>query len=297
MEIVVALDEKNQRLDLFLTAHMPSLSRSAIQKLIKGGAVTVNEKKVSVHHFLRSGDRVVVVEQTARVQEMAPPPIPIVYEDDDIMVVDKPAGLVVHGGPGITGPTLVDALLAMRPSIASVGDDPKRPGIVHRLDADVSGVLIVAKTDRAFVALKEQFKKRTVKKIYTALVSGAVSRDEATIDFPIGRSRRAGRMAARPAGAEGKDARTHYEVVKRFPNATLVRIEIETGRTHQIRAHFFALGHPIIGDRLYRIKKQHIKTHQSRLLLHATAITFGDMNNNEQTVLSKVPNELMNTPV
>lgn len=219
----------------------------------------------------------------------------IIEETPDFIVLEKPAGLIVHATPGHEGPALTDFLIKKYPEIKGVGEGEDRPGIVHRLDKDVSGLMVVARTQDAFMHLKSQFQTRAVKKIYTALVIGKLPKDEGVIDFPIARSFRRPRMAAVPKSTERTDARdaiTRYEVVKRFPNATLVRVEIETGRTNQIRAHFHALGYPIAGDARYMIKSKKMRGAPTRPFLHATMLSFRDRNGEFRTYKSELPNDL-----
>lgn len=220
-----------------------------------------------------------------------PDQIKIIYEDKNILVVDKPAGLEVASEREKSEPTLVDWLVKKYPSIAKVGPDPARPGIVHRLDKNASGMLLVAKTEAAFELLSKQFKERTVKKEYTVLVHGVVTQDEGTIEFPIARAN-SGRFAALPLGSEsGRLAITEYEIVERFKNFTLLKVKIKTGRTHQIRVHLFALGYPVVGDKLYRSKK--IKEPiLPRLFLHASKIIFTDLEGKRQELESNLPEDL-----
>ncbi len=230
----------------------------------------------------------------------------LLAEETDFLVVDKPAGLLVHPTNQETGSTLVDFLLSDYPSLKSIGENPERPGIVHRLDREVSGLMVIPKTQVMFVHLKKQFAEHQVKKEYLALVHGRLPKEEGEINFVIARSRRGGRMAARPPSQEGREARTRYEVEQRFPQATLARVFPETGRTHQIRAHFHALGHPLVGDRLYRLKKQRRKELQKyksetiqklgsleipRLMLHATKLSFLDLAGQVRDFTSPLPPE------
>lgn len=220
-----------------------------------------------------------------------PDQIKIIYEDKNILVVDKPAGLEVASEREKSEPTLVDWLVKKYPSIAKVGPDPARPGIVHRLDKNASGLLLVAKTEAAFELLSKQFKERTVKKEYTVLVHGVVTQDEGTIEFPIARAN-SGRFAALPLGSgSGRLAITEYEIVERFKNFTLLKVKIKTGRTHQIRVHLFALGYPVVGDKLYRSKK--IKEPiLPRLFLHASKVIFTDLEGKWQELESNLPEDL-----
>ncbi len=215
----------------------------------------------------------------------------IIFEDENILVVEKPAGLEVAAEIKTDEPTLVDWLVAKYPSIVKVGPDPARPGIVHRLDKNASGLLVVAKTEAAFENLSKQFKERTIKKEYTVLVHGEVTQDEGVIEFPIARAK-SGRFAALPLGSEaGRPAVTEYEVVKRFKNFTLLLARIKTGRTHQIRVHFFALGYPVAGDKLYRPRK--IKEPLlPRLFLHASKIGFSDLDGAWREFQSDLPEDL-----
>lgn len=219
----------------------------------------------------------------------------IIEETPDFIVLEKPAGLIVHAARGHEGPTLVDFLLKKYPELKGVGEGAERPGIVHRLDKDVSGVMIVARNQETFELLKSQFQNRQVKKTYIALVIGKLPKDEGTIDFPLARSYRRARMAAVPKSTERTDARdaiTHYEVEKRFPHATLVRVEIETGRTNQIRAHFHGIGHPIVGDRRYAIRTKKISKDPGRPFLHATELCVRDRAGVVRTYRSPLPAHL-----
>ena len=204
-----------------------------------------------------------------------------IYEDENILVVEKPAGLEVSSEKEKDEKTLVDWLVKKYPEISKVGPDPARPGIVHRLDKSASGLLLVAKTEAAFELLTKQFKERTVKKEYTVLVHGELTQDEGEIEFPIARAN-SGRFAALPMGSDaGRLAITEYEVVKRFKNFTLLSVRIKTGRTHQIRVHLFALGYPVVGDNLYRSKKIK-KPLLPRLFLHASKVIFYDLDGKEK---------------
>lgn len=219
--------------------------------------------------------------------------IKIVYEDDDFLVIDKPAGLEVAAEIKKEEPTLVDWLIKRYPNITKVGPDPARPGIVHRLDKAASGLLVIAKTQTAFEHLQKQFFERQIKKEYIALVHGQISKDKGTIEFPIARAK-SGRFAALPLGSGGgRPAITEYEVIKRFRNFTLLKVRIKTGRTHQIRVHLYALGHSIVGDKLYKQKKIK-KVLLKRLFLHAVTLGFYDLKNEWKEFQSALPIELEN---
>jgi 23S rRNA pseudouridine1911/1915/1917 synthase len=219
--------------------------------------------------------------------------IKIIFEDDDFLIIDKPAGLEVATEIKKAGPTLVDWLLEKYPGIAKVGENPARPGIVHRLDKAASGLMVVAKTNAALEHLAKQFEERKIKKEYTVLAHGKVTKDEGTIEFPIARAK-SGRFAALPLGsAGGRAAVTDYEVIKRFRNFTLLKIRIKTGRTHQIRVHLHALGHSVVGDKLYKQKKIK-KILLDRLFLHASNLGFYDLENKWKEFSSDLPVELVN---
>lgn len=299
VDLTVTNDGSGERIDKFLVRHLAEKSRSAIQKLISGGTVTINGKTVAPHKVLRLGDAIHVDDSTIAVREIPAlegvPEPRILFENDHVLVIDKPSGLTVHSGAGVRGPTLVDWLRKRYPDITHVGDDPaQRPGIVHRLDREVSGVMVVAKTQEAFQHLKQQFQERTVEKEYLALVHGIPAQNRGTIDFPIARSRRLhGRMAARTADEEGREAVTHYTVERRIRNTALLRIRIETGRTHQIRVHLKAIGHPIVGDDVYTTKPARRTKHAlSRPFLHAARLQFVDLDGTVRDIASPLPEEL-----
>lgn len=240
----------------------------------------------------------------------------IIYEDDDCLVINKPAGLAVHGGGNLKEITLADLLLERYPEIRLVGDDPIRPGIVHRLDKEVSGLMVIAKNQANFESLKQQFKDRDVNKEYTALVHGRLANDEGEINFPIKRARDGYKMAALPLNTEdllsrrapksrdqgnleglfkARIAKTAYQVEKRLINYTLVRVQIKTGRTHQIRVHFFALGHPLVGDGLYYNKKsksQNAKVALGRIFLYARQLSFKSRNGETRKFSINMPEVL-----
>ncbi len=240
----------------------------------------------------------------------------IVFEDDDCLVINKPAGLAVHGGGNIKEPTLADFLVKRYPGITTVGDDPTRPGIVHRLDKEVSGLMVIAKNQASFDNLKSQFQNRTITKEYTALVHGKIPADEGEINFPIKRSRDGYRMAALPLKTEellsrrhpknrddgnikglfqAREALTYFQVLRRFVNHTLVRVKIKTGRTHQIRVHFFAYGYPLVGDELYVTKKTALKNKKAalgRVFLVADHLAFRDSAGETRDFRLDLPAEL-----
>ena len=247
--LVVVGADAGQRLDRLLAARLPELSRAAVQVLIDAGQVRVEGRARKPSYRPKAGDRVEVLIPPPVPVDIRPEPIPlsVVFEDDDLLVVDKPAGMVVHPAPGHQAGTLVNAVLAYLPSVRINGSI--RPGIVHRLDRETSGLLVVAKHERALAALAAQFQERRTLKVYLALLDGVVDPAEGTIDVPVARDpRNRQRMAARH---EGRPALSHFRVIERFARHTLVEVRIESGRTHQIRVHCAFIGRPVTGDPLY----------------------------------------------
>jgi 23S rRNA pseudouridine1911/1915/1917 synthase len=262
-----------RRLDVFLSAHLSELSRAQIQKLITDQKVRLNNTWTKPSHKLKEGD-VVEVEgrEASRKSSLLPENIPldIIHSDEHIIVINKPAGLVVHPGAGVEAGTLVNALIHYFPGIERVGH-PERPGIVHRLDKETSGVMVIARSDKAYAELKRQFKAREVEKVYLGLVRGHVQVAEGRIDWALGRHpRHRQRISIRTK--KPKAALTLYSVKKTFPEFTLLEIKPVTGRTHQIRVHFAAAGHPIVGDSRYGGKDKALR--EQRLFLHAWHIVF-----------------------
>jgi 23S rRNA pseudouridine1911/1915/1917 synthase len=234
------------------------LSRNRLQRLIADGRVLVNGRAAKSSLKLKAGDKLVVsVPPRRRTQLSAEAaPLVVVFEDDHVLVLEKPAGLVVHPGAGVQSGTLVNALLHHAPAIATVGGEG-RPGVVHRLDRDTTGLLVVAKTEQAYLQLVEALRQREVKRVYQAIVWGDPGPASGLIDLPIGRDPRDRKRMAVVRGPGGKPARTHWRVLERYGPATLVEARLETGRTHQIRVHMSAVRHPVIGDPTYggRVKK------------------------------------------
>jgi len=261
--------ERDVRLDRYVCQQLPALSRSRVQRLVADGHITVNGQPAKPGLKLRTGDRVEVVVPPTPPSLLEPEAIPlnILYEDDDLLVVDKPAGLTVHPAPGHPGHTLVNALLAHLPRLADSGD-AMRPGIVHRLDKDTSGLMLVAKSSRAQADLADQFKSHTVSKAYMVLVKGHLTPEEGIIEADIGRdpSHRK-RMAV---VAHGREAHTEYKVVRYIRDYTLLEVRPKTGRTHQIRVHLSAIGFPVVGDKVYGAKSPYL----ARQFLHAFLLGF-----------------------
>ncbi len=249
-KLELSVDEKGVRLDGYLSKRLGDYSRAYLQRLIRDGLVMVNGKLAKAGQRLSQGDRVLITFPPPPQSALEPEEIPlsIVYEDDDLLVVDKPAGLPVHPAPGHPNHTLVNAILSHSIEIGAI-KGTMRPGIVHRLDKDTSGLMLVAKNERAQVSLAQQIKDRLILKGYLILVKGHLSPERGSIEAPIGRDpRNRKRMAV---VSRGRDALTHYQVISYPGNYTLLEVTPETGRTHQIRVHLSAIGHPVAGDSLY----------------------------------------------
>jgi 23S rRNA pseudouridine1911/1915/1917 synthase len=331
-KIKVKKDNSGKRIDVFLVEKMPNKSRTLIQKEIKNKKILVNKKNISSNYKVKEED---VIEFKENIEEGLPnsslenegnknkkegslnslkenednenkkekkesfgevfEKIKIIKKTKDYLVLYKPAGLTVHGAPHIKEKTLADWLIKKYPKIKKIGDDPFRPGIVHRLDKNVSGLILIALNNSSFENFKNQFKKRKIKKEYIALVYGAINKESDIIDFSIRRASSGHKMAAVPYIKEGsrvnkkikklndksRKAISEFKVIKKFINYTLLTIKIKTGRTHQIRVHMFAYNHPIVGDKLYYTKKtkeKNIKLKTKRVFLQASKLCFLDMN-------------------
>ena len=274
MERVSQLKVANagDRVDTYIAARLPDLSRSLIQRLIREGRVTVNGAVPKVSYRVEAGDDILVRVPPPEVTELEPEPIPldVIYEDRDLIVVNKPAGLVVHPSHGHWRGTLVNAILAHCPDLAGI-NGTLRPGIVHRLDKETSGLIIVAKNDAAQQGLQWQFKRREVHKVYLALVEGRLEPKRGLIEAPVGRDpHHRNRMAVVTRG--GREARTEYRVLEILGDHTLVEVHPLTGRTHQVRVHFASLGHPLVGDSVYGFRRQRLGLR--RHFLHAWKLAF-----------------------
>ncbi|MCR4409783.1 MAG: RluA family pseudouridine synthase [Candidatus Saccharicenans sp.] len=260
---------ENIRLDLFLKARLPELSRAQVQKAIKEGLVLVNGRKVRPGQKLKEGDRIELRLPDPRPEDrLQPEPIDLhlIYEDEHIVVLDKPSGLVVHPGAGVRRGTLVHGLLYSYPEIAAVGS-AARPGIVHRLDKDTSGVMVVARTNLAYQSLRQQFEDRTIHKTYLALARGRFRQKKGIIDLPLGRHvHHREKISVRTR--KPRVAITHYEVLREFRETTFLALRPVTGRTHQLRVHLSAIGHPLLGDTRYGGSGRQ-KPGCPRLFLHA----------------------------
>ena len=268
----IIADVNNERLDSYISKSNLDLSRSMVQKLIKENRVFVNGKNEKESYKIKVNDNITIQIEEPKSSKLEAQNIPldIIYEDNDIIVINKPKGMVVHPGNGNPDNTLVNAVLAhCKGSLSGIGGEI-RPGIVHRIDKDTSGLIIVAKNDKSHINLSEQIKNHEVTKIYTALVKGNISEDEATIDMPIGRDKKDRKKMS--VTRDGKEAVSHIKVVKRYGNYTLIRVKIDTGRTHQIRVHMAKIGHPVIGDEVYSSGKNEFGVKGQ--MLHSTILKF-----------------------
>ena len=274
MKEFIVKEEINNRIDSYIASQASNLSRSTIQRLIGQEAILVNGKKTKSSYKVQIGDRITVDEPEPKDTSLKAQDIPIevIYEDEDIIVVNKPKGMVVHPANGNPDGTLVNALMSIcKDSLSGIGGEI-RPGIVHRIDNDTSGILVVAQNDKSHINLSEQIKNHEVEKTYIALVKGIVKENEATINMPIARSTKDRKKMA--VSREGKKAITHFKVLKRYftSNCTLLEVKIETGRTHQIRVHLAQIKYPIVGDEVYSNGKNPWNIHGQ--CLHAKSLKF-----------------------
>jgi len=267
----LVVDKQGTRLDKYVSEHCLELSRTQTQKLISDGFIKVNDRVAKAGLKLNAGDRLTISLPPAAPSSLLPEAIPlnIIYEDDDLLAIDKPPGLAVHPAPGHSTHTLANAILSHLPSLPDTGDW-RRPGIVHRLDKDTSGVMLVAKNSAAHLNLTDQFKARSVVKAYLVLVKGHLTPEDGVIEAPIGRDHRHRERMAVVAEGRGREARTQYHVVNYMGNYTLLEVRPETGRTHQIRVHLAAIGYPVVGDKVYGVKSAHL----SRQFVHASRLGF-----------------------
>ena len=269
-ELIVE-NEESKRIDAYISENT-EYSRTAAQRLIEENKIIVNAKKEKASYKVQNGDKIEIEEEPAKEIELKAQDIPleILYEDNDIIVVNKPKGMVVHPANGNPDGTLVNAIMSIcKDSLSGIGGEI-RPGIVHRLDKNTSGAIIIAKNDKAHINLSEQLKNHEIKKTYIALVRGIVKENNATINMPIGRSKKDRKKM--DVDKNGKEAITHFKVLKRYQDCTLLEINIETGRTHQIRVHLSHIGYPIIGDEVYSNGKN--KWNIEGQCLHAKSLDF-----------------------
>lgn len=294
IELRPGREHQLMRLDRYVATELPDMSRTYLQQLITEGRLLVDGQSRRAAFKMTPGQVVTVTLPVTEEFELEPQDIPldIIFEDEDILVINKPSGMVVHPAPGHPRNTLVNAVLFHAPDISIQGST--RPGIVHRLDKDTSGVMVVAKSNRAQASLVDQWQGRGVTKHYTALVAGIVEEDTATIDAPIGRN--SVNRQQMTTTRTGREAITHFTVLERFDDATLLDVRIETGRTHQIRVHLAFIGYPVVGDALYGNKvSERVATRleASRQFLHATSLGFRMPSTGEpRTFVASLPDDL-----
>jgi 23S rRNA pseudouridine1911/1915/1917 synthase len=271
-ELEITAEENGTRLDSYLAEELEGISRSYLQKLIGEGLILVNQKTVKANYKVKTGDTLLVQIPEAAPVDIQPEPmdLDIVYEDSDLLIVNKPVGLVVHPAHGHYSGTLVNGLLAHCTDLSGI-NGKMRPGIVHRIDKDTSGLLMIAKNDLAHQHLAEQLKAHSIKRAYYALVQGVISEPAGLVDAPIGRHE-VDRKKMAVTFKNSKEARTHYYVKERFAKNTFIECRLETGRTHQIRVHMAYLGHPLVGDPLYGTRKNNLDFPGQAL--HAYALGF-----------------------
>jgi len=271
-EIILISDAENDRIDSYISNHIEDMSRNSVQKLITEGNITVNNKLVKPNYKLKKNDKIMVLKPDPIILDVEPEDmnIKIVYEDDDVAVINKAQGVVVHPAPGHYSGTLVNGLMYHLKNLSSI-NGVTRPGIVHRLDKNTSGLMIVAKNDKAHNYLAECLKEHSIYRIYYALLEGIVKEDEGIINVPLGRSEKDRKKRA-VTSKNSKQAITNFWVIKRYDKYTLVELKLETGRTHQIRVHMKYIGHTVVGDDVYGSKTN--KFGLSGQLLHSKKLGF-----------------------
>ncbi len=287
---------KNSRLDQYLVKKLPQYSRAFLKSQIKQGNILINGQIKKPSYVLRQKDDVKININEREKPALQPNPsikLKIIYEDENIIAINKPAGISVHPTAGKKqNNTIANALLSYYPLIAGIGDEPdSRPGIVHRLDKDTSGIMVVAKNQKTFDWLKKQFAERKVEKKYTALVCGRVKKEKGVISKPIGKTKDFRKRTTAPI-KEQKEAITNYRVIKKYNNHALLEVEPKTGRTHQIRVHLAAIGYPVAGDKLYGFKRQKPLPGLKRQFLHASYLKFSLPNGRIIELKSELPQDL-----
>jgi len=291
---IIYTKSKKIRLDKYLLEIKPEVSRSALQKKIKQGEILVNNKKVLPHHYIKTGDVIKIYDNFTKQSQTDYThfQLLVIAETENYLIINKPAGLTVHKpNPESSMITLADMLLQKYPDLKKIGEHPLRPGIMHRLDKNVSGIMIIAKTQTMYTYLKNQFQSRQTQKTYLGLVYGHMPETAGRIDFPIIRSR-SGKMVARPKSQSGKEAVTLYETITQYPHFTYLKLMPKTGRTHQIRLHLNALGHPLVGETLHIPKKLKLFKNIDRIFLHALRLGFFDLQGDWQEYEIPLPPEL-----
>lgn len=271
-EILIVSDRDNERIDVYVSSQLNDMSRNSVQKLITEGNISVNNKAIKSNYKVKLNDSILVILPEPEVLDIAAEniPIDIVYEDDDLAVINKPQGMVVHPAPGHYSGTLVNALMYHLKNLSSI-NGVMRPGIVHRLDMNTSGLMLVAKNDKSHNFLAKCLKEHSINRIYYSLVEGNIKNDSGTIDAPLGRSEKDRKKRA-VTYKNSKTAVTNYWVVERYGSYTLVKLKLETGRTHQIRVHMKYIGHPVVGDDVYGSKAN--KFNLKGQMLHSKTVGF-----------------------
>jgi 23S rRNA pseudouridine1911/1915/1917 synthase len=293
LKTITVIEKFNQqRLDLFLTK-TTNLSRSKIQKIIKTGGCSIDNKIITRPHLVVKTNEKIIIQTKPATEKTKGNVLPlnepkILLATDDYLILDKPAGLMVHPADNNPQITLIDWLVKKYPSIKKVGENKMRPGIIHRLDKDVSGAMLIVLNQKTYKYFKKQFQEHAIKKTYTALVHGQLKCQEMLIDFPLVRSRRAGKIVAQPKSSQkGRMAQTLLTLIKQYQQTALVECQPITGRTHQIRVHCRAIGHPIVGDPIYGLKKTSINP--QRIFLHSTKLEFTDNKNKKIKINCQLP--------
>ncbi|MCK5123557.1 MAG: RluA family pseudouridine synthase [Candidatus Pacebacteria bacterium] len=306
-KIKIHSSQSTQRIDKFLASFYSEKSRASWQKRIKNKEVLVNKKIIKADYVLKEGDEVEILEiSPAPFNKTSPSPsllggeIEIIYEDDDVIVINKPAGVLAQNAESSRSPSVSDFLVKHYPEIKNVGEDEMRFGVVHRLDKDTSGVMIVAKNNEAFEFLKEQFKNRKTQKTYLALVYGNVKPPKGEINFKIGRSKTRSNMQTvidtkKKENIKSREALTIYKTIKSFENYTLLEVQPKTGRMHQIRVHLKAIGYPVVGDRKYFFRKHRSKDLElKRQFLHASELKIKLLDGKDKTFKAELASDLEN---
>ncbi|PWB38348.1 MAG: hypothetical protein C3F02_04200 [Parcubacteria group bacterium] len=294
-KIFIYQNTGKERLDKFLQSQISTLSRSQIQKKILSGQVLLNGQISSVHHWLKPGDKI-SFHNTVNKEKISEHIIEpkIIGQTKDYLIINKPSGLLVHPTDKKETNTLVQWLLKKFPDLKKVGDDHSRPGIVHRLDREASGLMVVALNQKSFTNIKKQFQDRKVKKEYTVLVHGRMLNDDGEIKTGLVRNKKTGLMKVVASDPLAREAYTTYQIEQRFFNFSLLKVQIMTGRTHQIRAHLFSIGHSVVGDKLYQTRdlRKKKKTLDQRIFLHSATLEFCDLQGKKMRYHSALPLEL-----
>ena len=281
-EYKIKKEEQNIRLDKIISELEQDISRTAIQRMIDEGNILVNERKVKTSYKVAEGDLITILDEEPKETDLVPQDIPlnIIYEDDDILIINKEKGMVVHPGAGNPDGTLVNAIMAKcKDSLSGIGGKI-RPGVVHRIDKDTSGLVIIAKNDKTHIDISEQIKNREVEKTYLALVRGNIKENEAVINMPIGRSTKDRKKMA--VEKKGKEAITEFKVLEKYDGFTYIEVKIKTGRTHQIRVHMAEIGYPIVGDEVYSNGRNPFNVKGQ--MLHAAKLGFIHPSTKEKVV-------------